>query len=162
MEDKIIIQKGASADTRSADHVISEKELVEATEMHIRDVAQVMVWFAEKLELAGYRHDWTKIRHIAEFYKQFHHDQETGKGDWMENPNGWYRSIHLVKERHHLSNGCPEDVDLLDVLEQIADGVTAGMARSGEYKQAPISKELLEKAYNNTVKKLLDAIEVKE
>ena len=80
----------------------------------------------------------------------------------MTNPNGWYRKIHIVKERHHLKNRCPDDVDLFDVLEQIADGVMAGMARSGKYRQEPISNGLLETAYHNTVKKLLDAIDLRD
>jgi hypothetical protein len=162
MEKKIIVHKSPSADTRSANHIITKDELEKSTAMHISDVAKAMHWFAEKLEEAGENHDWTKNEYLDEFYEQFHREQETGHGDWGENPDGWYRKIHLVKERHHLSNGCPEDVDLFDVLEQIADGVMAGMARSGKYRQEPISKDMLEKAYRNTVAKLLGVIELKD
>ena len=37
----------------------------------------------------------------------------------------------------------------------------AGMARTGKYRQEPISPELLARAYSNTVKRLLAAVEVK-
>ena len=80
----------------------------------------------------------------------------------MENQNGWYQSIHLKKERHHLSHSAPDDVDLVDVLEQIADCVMAGMARSGECRNEKLPDGLLEKAYANTVNRLLGVVRVKE
>ena len=97
MEDKITIHRSPSADTRSADHVITKEELEKSTAMHVSDVAKAMHWFADRLEEAGERHDWTKEEYIEEFYKQFHHEQETGQGDWGVNPEGWYRKIHIVK-----------------------------------------------------------------
>ena len=36
----------------------------------------------------------------------------------------------------------------------------AGMARSGEYRYEPLSDELLQKAYRNTAKLLLDNVEI--
>lgn len=36
------------------------------------------------------------------------------------------------RERHHLLSRTPEDVNLVDVFEYIADCVMAGMARTGE------------------------------
>ena len=37
----------------------------------------------------------------------------------------------------------------------------AGLARSGKYRDESISNELLQKAYKNTVRKLMENIEVK-
>ena len=65
-------------------------------------------------------------------------------------------------ERHHLLKNVPDDVDLLDVLEQICDCVSAGMARSGKVFDVEIPSEILEKAVKNTVKMLIDRIEVEE
>ena len=158
----IEIRRGASADTRSANHVVSRKELEESTESHISDGAKAMRWFADRIEEAGDRHDWTKLECMDEFYDQFHNEQITHNGDWLDNQNGWYQSIHLKKERHHLSHSAPDDVDLVDVLEQIADCVMAGMARSGEYRNGKLPVDLLEKAYANTVNRILGVVKVKE
>ena len=67
------------------------------------------------------------------------------------------------KERHHFNNKeyIQDDVNLIDIIDQIIDGVMAGMARSGEYRQENIEPELLQKAYNNTVKLLLKNVVVK-
>jgi len=153
----IKIHKSPSADTRTSDHIISRDELEKSTVMHISDVAKAMRWFADRLEEAGEKHDWTKMEYMDEFYKQFHNAQLNG--NWG---HGWYDEIHVVKERHHINDRCPDDVDLFDVLEQIADGVMAGMARSGKYRNEPIDPSVLKKAYENTIKKLLDEIEVEE
>lgn len=157
-EDKIIVRKSPSADTRSADHLITEDELSKSTSMHINDVINAMNWFAKSLVFRGAMHDWTKVKYFKEFYEQFSNAQKTG--DWG---TGWYDEIHIQKERHHLNNRCPEDIDLIDVLEQIADSVMAGLARSGRYREGDTpSAEMLQKAYQNTVKKLLDHTEVQE
>ena len=153
--EKIRIRKSPSADTRSANHEITREELERSTAMHISDVAKAMRWFADKIEEAGERHDWTKVEYMDEFYDQFHKAQTTGR--WG---HGWYDEIHVEKERHHLRDKCPDDVDLIDVLEQIADGVMAGMARSGEYRKEPVSPSLLKNAYDNTIDKLLSVVEV--
>lgn len=162
MNQRIRIHKDSSADTRSADHMVSRNELEKATAMHISDVAKAMRWFAQRIEEAGENHDWTKVEFMDEFYKQFHDEQITHKGDWMENPNGWYRKLHLTKERHHLNNACPEDVDLIDVIEMLCDCVMAGLARSGKYRDDALPPDLLTRAYKNTVKKLIDVIDVQE
>ena len=57
---------------------------------------------------------------------------------------------------------CPEDVDLLDVLEMIVDCVCAGMARSGEVRSLEIDSDILNKAVQNTVELIKREIEVIE
>lgn len=156
-EDKIIVRKSPSADTRSADHLITESELSQSTSMHINDVIQAMNWFAINIVFRGARHDWTKIKYFKEFYEQFSKAQRTG--DWG---TGWYDDIHIQKERHHLSDRCPEDVDLFDILEQIADSVMAGLARSGGYREEIPDAHMLQTAYLNTARKLIDHTEVQE
>lgn len=153
----ICIQPSPSADTRSAVHIVTKDELKESTEMHIDDVRRGLSWFAQELGIHAWNHDWTKLKYIDEFYEQFRKAQETG--DWGK---GWYDQIHLKKERHHLDDidSCPDDVNLLDVLEQIVDGVMAGMARTGRYEPHPIDPFILQRAYRNTCELLLKHVRV--
>lgn len=156
MEDKIMVDPSPSADTRSSDHMVTEKELRNSTEMHIEDVRRGMDWIGRRLAEIGHRHDWTKVDFFDDFYRQFHKAQETG--EWG---TGWYDEIHIVKERHHLEDRCPEDVTFLDVLEQIVDCVCAGMARTGKFEPRPLDPEILSRAYLNTQKMLADAVHVR-
>lgn len=73
----------------------------------------------------------------------------------------WYQ-LHINTERHHLLSRCPEDVNLLDVIEMIVDCVCAGKTRSGEVRNLEISTEILEKALKNTVKLVDDMTYVVE
>lgn len=59
--------------------------------------------------------------------------------------------MHIKNERHHLLSRCPEDVNLIDVMEMITDCVCAGMSRSGEVRPIEIDNVILEKALENTV-----------
>lgn len=156
-DDIIYVHPSPSADTRSADHEITEDELLQSTKMHIDDVVRGMKWLALKLCLNAERHDWTKIKYRKEFFDQFSKAQQTG--DWG---TGWYDQIHLKKERHHLDDidSCPDDVNLLDVLEQIVDGVMAGMARTGRYEPRPIDPFILSMAYENTCRLLAEHVAV--
>lgn len=72
----------------------------------------------------------------------------------------WYQ-LHVNTERHHLLSRCPEDVNLLDVVEIIVDCVCAGKTRSGEVRDLEISADILEKALKNTVKLVDDMTVVK-
>ena len=159
MEDEnvVYINPSPSADTRSAVHKVTKNELIESTRMHIGDVRRGLHWIARRLQHQGIEHDWTKLKYIDEFYDQFSKAQETG--DWGK---GWYDQIHLKKERHHLDDidSCPDDVNLLDVLEQIVDGVMAGMARTGRYEPRPIDPFILQRAYDNTCKMMAGAVRV--
>ena len=153
----IVIKPSPSADTRSADHVVTVDELRQSTEMHIDDVRRGLAFLGKLLQERGERHDWTKLRYLPSFYKQFNEAQKTGC--WG---NGWYDRIHCKQERHHIEDACPKDVNLLDVLEHIVDGVMAGKARSGEYRQDVLGSGILERAYANTQRLICDAVEVDE
>lgn len=154
---EIVIKPSPSADTRSADHIVTMDELRTSTEMHIDDVRRGLAWLGKLLKERGDRHDWTKIEHMQEFYDQFSEAQKTGC--WG---NGWYDKIHCVEERHHVEDACPKDVNLIDILEHIVDGVMAGMARSGSYHQDVLGEGILERAYANTQKLVRDAVQVEQ
>jgi hypothetical protein len=152
---KIEIKKSKTADTRTCDWSnVSEDELLEASSEHILDVQSGFYYLIQLMKQISRQHDRTKISHID----KFHEDFKTGfeKTEWWQ--------MHQREERHHFNNpeAIQDDVNLLDIIEQIVDGVMAGMARSGEYRMEPLSNELLQRAYENTAKLLLDKIEVVE
>jgi hypothetical protein len=147
----ILIQKSKNADTRTCDYSkVTKDELFHQSLKHIGDVSQALNYFKTRLETAASEHDRTKLTQID----QFHSDFKTGfdQHSWWDN--------HTKEERHHLSmpDGVRDDVDLIDVLEFIADGVMAGLARSGEYRKELVPDGLLGKAFDNTVQKLLSQV----
>ena len=154
-ENMITIKKSKNADTRTCDwSKVSEEELLFNSRQHISDVDSGMAFFASECRYAGRYHDRTKLTHIKEFHEDFKNCFKEGHTSWWE--------MHQREERHHLKNEefIQDDINFIDILEQITDGIMAGLARSGEYRQEPISKELLEKAYNNTIKLLLAKVRV--
>lgn len=151
--DKIIIKKSNTADTRTCDWTkITKEQLLESSKSHIEDVRKGILALIDELQTAAIKHDHTKIESID----LFHADFKTG----FKNTTWW--EMHQRVERHHFNNSefAQDDINLIDVLEQIIDGVMAGMARSGTYRKEVPSPELLVKAYENTAKMLLDKIEV--
>ncbi|WP_107571899.1 hypothetical protein [Clostridioides difficile] len=56
---------------------------------------------------------------------------------------------------------CPEDVNLIDILEMITDCVCAGMARSGDVRPIEIDDDILNKALVNTTEMIKNMITVK-
>ncbi len=91
-------------------------------------------------------HDTDKITDID----GFHADFVTGFKE-----HGWW-DRHRQLNRHHLTepDGVRDDVNLIDVLDFIADCVMAGMGRSGSVYPLHLSPELLERAFQNTVELL--------
>lgn len=150
---EIRIQKSQTADTRTCDFAnVSKKILIASSEQHISDVKCGIMWVVEKLLLAMEVHDSTKLSEIDMFHKDFVSGFETA--DWWK--------LHKQKERHHISqeDGIRDDIDLIDVIEFLVDGVMAGMARSGEYRHEKLQEGLLEKAFENTVNKILKDVAV--
>lgn len=153
--DKIKIKESKTADTRTCDWSrVTKKQLLESSIQHIGDIRKAHQFFIAMINRQAEIHDLSKITHIDDFYRNF----KTGfkEFDWWE--------YHQKVERHHFQNPkfIQDDINLFDVLDQIADGVMAGMARSGEYRKEPIDKALLMKAYDNTIDLLLSKIEVSE
>ena len=153
---KVKITETRKADTRNADSIPSKETLLQESKDHIKAVSDCMSVIAGLLKIKGQRHDHTKVEYIDEFYENFVSVMQDKTVEFKS--LGWWKK-HL-EERHHLLDRCPEDVNLFDVLEMICDGCCAGLARSGEYRNEPLPLDILEKAYQNTIKFMLDIIEV--
>lgn len=143
----IQIQQSQTADTRTCDYAnVSKETLLASSYQHISDVRQALVFFREQLLQAAFAHDTDKITDIDGFHRDF----LTGfkQTEWWD--------AHRQLNRHHLNvaDGVRDDVNLIDVLDFIADCVMAGMARSGSVYQLQLPPELLEKAFQNTVELL--------
>jgi len=151
----IKIKPSPTADTRTRDFANTTKEtLIDSSCQHIGDVAKTLAFFSGKLTEAAGIHDYDKLTLID----WFHLDFVTGfkRTGWWDN----HRKIH----RHHIDkpDGVPKDVNLLDVLEHIADCVCAGMARSGSIYELKLPPELLNEAFQNTVTLLKSQVVVEK
>lgn len=143
----IAIKPSPTADTRTCDYAsVSKETLLASSRQHIDDVRRALAFFADQLSVAGSAHDIDKISDIDGFHRDFVHG--FAEPDYTE----WWRQ-HRMKNRHHLTypDGVPEDVNLIDVLDFIADCVMASMARSGSVYPLQLPPELLERAFQNTV-----------
>ena len=154
----IEIKKNPNGDTRTAPKGITFEEFQEANDMHIYDVASVMYELSKMVDSAGEHHDCTKKSQERMFYRDFVNTQENGD-DFTKSE--WY-SLHTKAERHHLLSCCPEDVNLIDVLEMIVDCTCAGLARSGEVRDLKKKKKILEKAVNNTTQLIKSMVKITE
>ncbi len=143
----IRIRKSETADTRTCDFAtVSKETLLASSKQHIRDVRKAHQFFRRLLAVAMLNHDPDKLKDID----AFHADFVTG----FKEHTWWDR--HRSLNRHHLTelDGTPVDVNLIDVLDFIADCVMAGMARSGSVYPLALKPELLERAFQNTVELL--------
>lgn len=140
----ITIQKSATADTRTCDYANTSKEtLLASSKQHIGDVRRALDFFMAQTCAAGQRHDTDKLTDID----GFHADFVTGFAQ-----TGWW-DRHRKLNRHHLeqADGIPADVNLIDVLDYVADCVMAGMARGGSVYPLQLPADLLVSAFQNTV-----------
>ena len=158
---RIKIKRNTLGDTRTATKVPTFYEFVDANRDHVGDVESMMRELANDIIKVGRNHDFTKMNdpHKSLFYRELCAKIE-GKIDSFVDGE-WY-PMHCRTERHHLNEYCPEDVNLIDVLEMISDCVCAGMARSGTVYPIEIPSEILQKAVKNTVQMCIDAVEVTE
>lgn len=143
----IRIRQSPTADTRTCDFANTSKEtLLASSKQHIRDVQEAHQYFSRLIATAMLEHDTDKLTDID----GFHADFVTGFKQ-----TGWW-DRHRKLNRHHLTqdDGIPADVNLIDVLDFIADCVMAGMARSGSVYALNLPPELLERAFQNTVELL--------
>lgn len=157
--EKIKIRFSPNGDTRTAEkrHIIFE-EFSKANTLHRLDVSSVMFAISELIRKCGIAHDWTKKSEEEKFFKDFTEAREEGK-NFIE--LGWY-DYHINTERHHINNRCPDDVNLIDVIEMIVDCCCAGMARRGEVSDISISDQDLRKAFNNTIELVKNMIELEK
>lgn len=143
----IHIQKSPTADSRACDYTqVSKEQLLSSSARHIKDVEKAMNYFRFLLQDAAEFHDADKLEDIDGFHANFLTGFE--KHDWLDR--------HVTENRHHLSDpkGIPDNVNLIDVLEMVADCVMAGMARTGSVFPLVLPPELLLRALQNTVDQL--------
>lgn len=159
--ERIKIKHNTLGDTRTATKVPTFYEFEDANRDHVNDVKNMMRKLADDISERGSKHDFTKMFDPEKslFYRELCAKIE-GKIDSFVDGE-WY-PMHCRTERHHLNEYCPEDVNLIDVLEMISDCVCAGMARSGNVYPIEIPSEILQKAVKNTVQMCIDAVEVME
>lgn len=154
----IEIKKNPNGDTRTAPKGITFEQFQEANDMHIDDVGKVMHALSRFVDMAGRSHDFTKKSRERMFYRDFVDTKKNG-ADFV---NGEWYQLHVKAERHHLLSNCPDDVNLIDVLEMIADCTCAGMARSGEIRDLEIDNDILNRAVKNTAELIKNMVTVKE
>ncbi len=157
MSDLIRIQKSHTADSRTCDVTqVSRATLLASSEQHIDDVRRALLFFINGMAHAAERHDADKLSDIDGFYSNFQHKFSEGHTDWWER--------HRKLNRHHLTeaDGVPDDVNLIDVLDFIADCVMAGMARSGSVRPLDIAPDVLMRAFKNTAALLERSVVVEE
>ena len=155
MTGSIRIRKSATADTQSCDYAnVSRQTLLESSVQHIGDVRRALSFFGAMLDEAATNHDTDKITDIDGFHRDF----VTG----FEQTIWW--DAHRRLNRHHLlaADGVPADVNLIDVLDMIADCVMAGMARTGSVYPLDIPQDVLRKAFENTVNLLIANVQVEQ
>lgn len=147
------IKKSPTADSRTCDFAkVSKEQLLESSRQHIEDVRKAMEFFEIMLSLQAHKHDHDKIHDIDGFHADFWTGFKTR--DW------WGR--HKKINRHHLTDHVPLNVNLIDVLEYIADCVMAGMARKGSVYEIQIEPEVLARAFDNTADLLRSMVVVDE
>lgn len=144
----ISIKKSETADTRTCDPAtVTKDKLLASSIQHIGDVGKGIAFFVGKLTEAASVHDYDKLSQIDWFHGDFTTD--------IRKPNGWLQNHYRI-HRHHLDKetGCPSDVNLIDVLEHIADCVMAGMGRAGRVFPVTLTNLQLQRAVANTVELL--------
>ena len=158
MTDKIIIKKNPNGDTRTAQGNVDFETFAKANDMHISDVSNIMNMFSDMCVDSGENHDFTKKTHEKQFYDEFTYAREN-KTDFRE--SDWYK-MHIKTERHHINDFVQDNVDLIDVLEMIADCTSAGLARSGSVREITIDKDVLYKAFQNTCELVKNMCQLEE
>ena len=153
----IKIKKSPTADSRTAIGNPSKEDLYESSKQHIGDVKNAMEFFAIEIYKTAEKHDYTKIDEpgIAAFYDSF---SKKLTGDAFK-AEPWFQR-HITEERHHLKDRCPDDVNLIDIIERISDIVMAGMARSGSIYDDTLDADILQMAYKNTIELLKNEVEI--
>lgn len=149
----IEIRSSKTADTRTCDvSTVSKAQLYESSVQHIDDVRRALRFFIDRIEEAAERHDYDKLTDIASFHADFLTKFEQ---------TGWW-DRHRKLNRHHLfqEDGVPADVNLIDVLDLIADCVMAGMGRAGSVYALNLKPDVLMAAFQNTVALLQSRVAV--
>ena len=156
--DKIVLHKNLNGDTRTAPKNVSFSDVQNANDMHRMDVYFVLSALGRMCIERSIYHDHTKTEHDEMFYADFCSTLQNGTS-FIDGE--WYK-MHITEERHHLSSHCPEDVNLLDVLEMVADCTCAGLTRSGKIYDLDLDPEILQRAVKNTVELITSMVTVED
>ena len=151
----IKIKKSTTANTRTCDFTkVTKEQLLESSCQHIDDVRAALNFFVQRVEEAARVHDSDKITNIS----GFHADFLTG----FKQTTWWDQ--HRKINRHHLNmaDGIPANVNLINVLDYIADCVMAGMGRAGSVTPLKIEPEVLVRAFHNTIELIKEQVVVEE
>ena len=143
----IQIEPHTENDTRTATVIPTREEFDKANISHVKDVCNVMDALVEIIQQRAKRHDYTKFTDADNFYRQLCYCINNHDEDFTS--SSWYKQ-HVTKERHHLNANCPNDVNLIDVLEMIVDCVVADIAKTGDVQPISIIPAVLNKAVQNT------------
>lgn len=153
---KLHIKKNINGDTRSAKSIPTIDDLHVSNINHINDVRKVLYMLSDILKSKADNHDHTKLDNEDLFYRDFINSM-TNNSDFKDSE--WYK-LHIESEKHHPLSYLHNDFDILDLLETLADGICAGLSRSGEFKPFNFDSEILQKAVDNTCKFILDNIKI--
>lgn len=155
--EKIKIKKNPYGDSRTAPEDVDFISFSEANDSHRSDVRKVMERIADMVKEVGKNHDWIKTGiYEIDFFRDFIANL-VSKQNFTD--GAWY-PMHVTTERHHLLSYCPDDVNIIDVLEMIVDCTLAGLTRSGTVRPVEIDSEILKKAVDNTVELIKNNVEL--
>lgn len=152
----VVINRPPKADDKNGN--ISYEDLRKSTNMHQKDVKSMLYLLARKMMQIGDAHDWSKDDRQLQYYNDYIKSKKTGKD---MHKMDWYK-YHFDHERHHLEDDIPENVNLLDVIEFIADACCDGIAEDGKPESMEISDKVLRTAFLNTIKLVKDNIYLNE
>ena len=156
----IKIKETKKCDTRTNPTGFTKADVDRETDLHIKAVNKCGEFICNKINSQFTNHDFTK-NSSPTYLEQFYQALKTNFKESKFKELDWWE-IHISKERHHLNDRCPDDVNLIDVVEMICDCVSAGLARTGKFYDFKINDEILQKAVKNTVELLKDNIEVEK
>lgn len=158
---KVLIRPNKNGDSRTAEKCPTFGDFENANKSHRSEVREMMKQFGMLVIERGKSHDWTKVKEPQK--SQFYADLCNAVNNKADFTKGEWYPMHCETERHHLNTKCPEDVNLIDIVEMVADCVCAGMARSGEVYPIELDSAIFQKALDNTMKYMIDElIEIKD
>ena len=146
----IIIKRVHYLDEMATDEEIKDSEFFD-TYMHIQDVQKGCAFIANKIIEAGIKHDDAKMTADSVNTKIEEHRAGVSHTD-----SEWLKS-HRKNSRHHWHQleHCPDDFNLIDVMESLIDCVMAVKARKGQTAKMStdyISSDLLAKTFKTLLK----------
>lgn len=155
--EKITITRNRLGGVKTADRMPTIAEFDRVNLVHNENVRKMMAMFAEMLIERGTLHGITKTQepYHSMFYREFcsavNNKTDISDGDWMK--------LYCMHERYLLDKRCPSDVNLIDVIEMIADSVCADIAQKGKAEDVTIDADILQRAVANTTRLLADMVE---